>query len=412
MKKVWTSLFALFWLTTCVAAQNIRVSPAEVNINANGATTILLTFNGLNRQRAADACWCERVVSAAPDLGFKCEAAALLGCLPDRYDLSAPTGNAGFNDVMSVPPSVARRAYQAAVDGAEPRVFYVRHFVSLAGGPDEYVAVSCRLMGGEALTPFALTDVKLAFDGNPTIVFLKPGETPPALAAEIVYNGSGRLAGQWEVAQPGEDSPAAQDLLTEGSLSIEARAARRRFLPLDRFNLFLPPNGKVVVPGPDVSRFPTRIEGHYIVLLRIEAADDMQSQLDPNLRGGAVAGFPLPVAHYYVGGALNGPNLPKTPAFDLTLPFDNANVPPGQPVDFGWTGFDGAALYRIEIEDGQGLLVLAALLRPGTTGYRAPSWLRERTNNGQVRWRVIALHQAGATIGETGWRSLRLLPKD
>jgi len=44
-----------------------------------------------------------------------------------------------------------------------------RRFVHGAGlGPDQYVAVTCRLTDGGARTPFALLDVRLASNGEPS----------------------------------------------------------------------------------------------------------------------------------------------------------------------------------------------------------------------------------------------------
>ncbi len=47
-----------------------------------------------------------------------------------------------------------------------------------------------------------------------------------------------------------EDPPAARDLVTEASLPIDQRASQRRFTQLERFNIFLPPDGRVTLPGP------------------------------------------------------------------------------------------------------------------------------------------------------------------
>src|SRR5262245_65176057 len=138
---------------------------------------------------------------------------------------------------MSIPPSVARRAYQAAQAGSVSSFFYVRHFINLgggpdqgAGGPDEYVPVTCRLSGGGARTPFALTDVKVSFDteaAENAIVFVAPGRKPPAIRARITYNGTGRLRGRWEVVLPGEQPPEDFDLLTEAALFNGQRAFGR-----------------------------------------------------------------------------------------------------------------------------------------------------------------------------------------
>ena len=138
-----------------VGAQ-IRVNPTGVNVNTQGATTAFLTFGGLRNQVAVEAFWCGELVSAAPSRGFRCDPTTLFGRLPIRYDLSRGQG-AAFTDIMSIPPSISRRAYQEAQRGKKSSFFYVRRFVSTIGGPDEYVAVTCRLAGGGARVPFSLT---------------------------------------------------------------------------------------------------------------------------------------------------------------------------------------------------------------------------------------------------------------
>ncbi|MEZ5416740.1 MAG: hypothetical protein R2708_05285 [Vicinamibacterales bacterium] len=70
------------------AAAQIRVHPTGVNVNSQGATTVFLTFGGLNGYRPIEALWCSRVVSAAPDLGVRCDPSTILGSLPVRYDQS------------------------------------------------------------------------------------------------------------------------------------------------------------------------------------------------------------------------------------------------------------------------------------------------------------------------------------
>jgi hypothetical protein len=395
-------------------AQTIKVNPDGVNVNTSGATTVFLTFGSVANFRAAEATWCGELIPAAPDIGFKCNPATIFGALPGRFDQSRSSGNAGFTDIMSIPPSVSRRAYQAAQDGAVSSFFYVRRFVNASGGPDEFVPVTCRLSGGGARTPFALTDVKVSFAGttaeNP-IVFVKQGERPPQIKAEIAYNGTGRLRGRWEVALPGEELPDEDDLLTEASLPIEQRGLQRRYRQLSRFNLFLPPSGKYTLAGPEVARLPVTIEGPYLVLLRIEASDDKEG--DSNLvvvgagpgvvHSGAVAGFPMPVLRYFVGSG-----QPATvDSLRLLLPAENAQIPVAQTVEFSWTEIASAAVYQLEVADEAGQVVLAAMLQPATLSYRAPSFLREKAANTGLQWRVIAIDQSGAKTAETPWRRLR-----
>jgi hypothetical protein len=416
MKRIFLLGGPLALLCAVAAAQDIRVNPTGVNVNSQGATTVFLTFGGLNNYRPAEACWCGSLIPAAPDLGFKCDPATMFGCLPARYDLSQASGNSAYTDIMSIPPSVARRAYQAAVDGEDSRFFYVRRFVSTAGGPDQFVNVTCRLTGGGARVPFALTDVKLAFAVADPVLFVKTGEKVPRIRAEITYNGTGRLKGRWEVVMPGEELPDERDLLTEASLPIEERARQRRYSEVTRFNEFLPPTGKHTLMGPDPARLPNTIEGQYLVLLRVEVADDREGDSDlaavgagPGvIHSGAVAGFPMPVLRYVVGGNSGASGTTATTRLALLLPPESAIATAGAPIDLSWSSVQGAVLYRVDIEDSQARQILSAVLPAGARSYRLPPWLKDRAPDGQVRWRVSALDAGGVAVVISDRRNLTI----
>ena len=396
------------------AGQSIKVNPDGVNVNASGTTVVFLTFGPLVNRVPAEGCWCGELMPAAPDIGFKCNPATILGCLPARTDFSTRSGNQGFTDIMSIPPSVSRRAYQAAQDGADSSFFYVRRFVSLSGGRDEFVAVTCRMSGGGARTPFALTDVKLSFKSEKAIVLVRSGQKLPPVKAEIAYNGTGRLKGRWEAVLPGDELPSVSDLLTEASLPIEQRGLQKRYTQISRFNVFLPPGSKYVLDGPDPSKLPSTVEGPYLLLLRIEAADDKEGDSNLAVAGagpgvvhsGAVAGFPLPPLRYFVG---SGVDSTSSGELVLLIPAENAVQPGDRPVDFTWTEMSQAAFHRLEVSTLQGAPILSALLLPGQPSYRAPSWLRDKAGRA-LQWRVVALDQTGNAKAETPWRNLQLVP--
>ena len=408
--------FALVVSSSNRAVAQVRVSPTGVSVNAMGATTVFLTFGGVGSLSPAQAFWCGELISAAPDIGQRCNPATLFGQLPARSDLSRRSGTGAFTDIMSIPPSVARRAYQAAVRGATSTFFYVRRFESTVG-PDQYVAVTCRLTGGGARTPLALTDVRVAFDPPAPVLQLGAGDSLPPLAAEIAYNGTGRLVGRWEVVLPGEDMPSEMDLLTEATLPIEERSRQRRYTPVERFNLFLPPNGRVTLPGPAPSTLPRNADGMYLVLLRIEATDDRESDSDLGavsagsgvVHSGGVAGFPMPVLRYVVGTPQDGALTASEPASPVRLrsPADGATFDANSAARFHWTGVWGAAGYRIEFVTKRGEPLLDALVSPTTTRYDPPPLLRTTAGTKRVRWRVSALDLAGAVIRRSAWRSLQ-----
>ena len=394
-----------------VSAGPVRVNPTGVNVSTVGATTVFLTFGGLVNQRPAEAFWCGALISAAPAIGQRCDPATILGRLPVRFDRSTSSGSSGFTDIMSIPASVARRAFEDARGGATSSFFYVRRFVSLAGGPDEFVAVTCRMAGGGARVPFSLTDVRVAFEGQPTVQFVQPGAAPPAITAEITYTGTGRLRGRWEVVRPGQPVPSDRDLLSEAALPIEERGRQPRYAELQRVDVFLPPVGKAVIPGPDADRVPTDVEGQYLLLLRIEAADDKAGDSDLAavgagtgvVHGGAVAGFPMPVLRYVVGSAAAADV--RAGGVMLLAPADSHVLGGALPLELTWRDGRGAALYRVEVANTTGELVAAALVQPGTGAYRLPSWVKDKVSGGRLRWRVVALDVQGRSIGASVWRT-------
>lgn len=392
----------------------IRRDPTGVNVNSQGPTTVFITFGGLQNQRAAEAFWCGDLIPAAPDLGSKCAPGTIFGRLPLRYDQSRQDKSV-FTDIMSIPATVARRAYEAARSGQTSTFFYVRRFVDLGGGPDEFVFVTCRLAGMGARVPFSLLDVQVRFDVDAAVLPIRPGTVPPKLFADLTYNGTGRLVGRWEIVLPGDEPPSAQDLLTEATLPIEQRGTQRRYTQVGRFNVFLPPTGRARLEGPDPSRLPTATEGLYQILFRVEASNDKESDSNLALAGagtgivhsGGVAGFPMPVLRYYVGSA--GSVIPQQGAdIQLVTPLEGGQLDPSVATEFAWTeSTPGAAYYRVEVVDAAGTTVLAAITARGGGRYNAPRWLAEKASSGKTRWRVVALDANGEKIAFSAWRELR-----
>jgi hypothetical protein len=391
----------------------IRVNPTGVNVSSQSATTVFLTFGGLGgTYRAVEALWCGELESAAPDVGNRCNPATVYGRLPLQYNRSQLAPGV-LTDVMSIPASVARQAYDAAVRGENSSFFYVRRFVGSIGQPDQYVSVTCRMAGGGARVPLALTDVRLSFETGVPVLLVDAGGTPSAVKAEIAYNGTGRLIGRWEIIRPGDEMPETKDLLTEATLAPSDRGTQRRFEELSRFNVFLPPTGRVTLRGPDPSRLPTVGEGTYLILLRIEVSDDKEG--DSNLaavgagsstvHSGAVAGFPLPTLRYVVGTSSTSPTTGVN-AFRLLAPAADAHITTGQQVTFAWSVQANVKMYRLEVETLDGERVLEAYAPDESRRYQPPSWLLERANGRPLRWRVLALGADGRTVARTAWRAL------
>ena len=421
MKRLLLATSLIVSMIVLAAARQIRVSPDNVTAYSQGATSVFLTYGGVANKRPVDACWCGEIIPASPDLGFKCDQATIFGCLPVRYNQSTLSGNSAYTDIMSIPPSVARRAYVDASRGNAATFFYVRRFASTNGGPDEYVPLTIRLGGNGAAVPFSLTDVKLSWGVNKPILFVKGDEKLPQPTAEITYTGTGRLKGRWELVKPGDELPSDRDLLTEAALPIEERGLQRRYTELSRFNIYLPPTGRMTLPGPEVWRMQSKLEGMYLILLRVESVDDgrADSRLDnvgagpAVVHSGGVAGFALPTLRYFVGAG--GTVLAAGPkSLALLSPDENAVVSTSTPVDFTWSEVESAAYYRIELEYTSGDTLLSAVVpQGGAAFYRAPSWIGEKALKGghgpaEIRWRVKAFDERGKTMAETSPRLLRL----
>lgn len=405
---------ALLCLTTALPTDaQIRVNPTGVNVNVQGATSVFLTFGGIDGFDAVEGTWCGELVPAAPDIGVRCAPGTIFGQLPVRLNLSRSSGTGALTDIMTIPPSVSRRAYQAAESGANSAFYYVRRFRDRSGGPDQFVAVTCRLTGGGARTPLSITDVRVGFQADVPVMQVVAGERVPALDARISYNGTGRLAGRWEIVLPGEALPDASDLLTEASLPREQRTQQRRYTQLSRFNVFLPPTGSVVLPGPDPRRLPSAVDGVYHLLLRIEATPDKEG--DSNLgaigagdgvvASGAVAGFPMPMLRYVVGSGTVPPEVAESELRPLAplQPRPDDSVGSDRPLMFSWRPEREAVLYRLDVEREADGVAVGALITDGLTRYVAPPWFREQLGAGVMRWRVTAVDGRGRQIGRSPW---------
>lgn len=420
MIRVFSTFALLCIFGAVVSAQTITVSPSEATVYSQGATSVFLTFGNLGNRRPTESTWCGAIMAAAPDLGLKCDPSTIFGRLPVRYNQSRLSGNNAYTDIMSVTPSVARRAYLDAARGATATFYYVRRFVSTAGGPDEYVPVTLRLSGNGAAVPFSLTNVRLLWDGgNKTIPFVKSGERLPRITAEIFYTGTGRLIGRWEIVKPGEEAPTPRDLLPQSSLPAEERGTQHRFTEVKRFNVFLAPAGRTLIPGPEDARIEKTVAGKYLLLLRIEAAQDglNRSNLQTVNAGqgtvdsGGVAGFAMPVLRYYVGTGGDSQADEFNAADNVLAPADEIQFTPAQTILFNWPIIAEAKYYRLEIEDLNGAKMFSAILLRDTHTYRAPAGLFADGGNNVLRWRVAAFGAGSKPLNETPLRTLRRAPE-
>jgi hypothetical protein len=371
------------------------VSPTGVNVTTFGTTTVFLTFLNLNNQVPAEGLWCGEI-----NANGSCVLGTVFGRLPQRSDRSQLSGTNNYTDIMSIPASITRKAYQDALRGNQSDFFYVRRFVSTTGGIDEFVAVTCRLTSSGAGVPLSITSVRYQLaDGRPAPA-VGIGETLPRFGANIAYNGTGRLRGRWEVVLPGDAAPNQRDLLTEATLPLEQRGLQRRYTQLERFDLFLQPNGKVFIPGPDPATLPKGSTGLHQFLLRIEASENSAGNSFNNISivpAGGVAGFPLPIFRYSI--------VPKSNGIALLQPTADTLTPVGQQLRFSWQGIAGVSGYKLEVKQ-LDRTIFSALLSKSTTSYNAPPWLK-LTKGSTLSWQVKALKSDGSVLIQSETRSLQ-----
>ena len=401
-------LFFLFVLSLQAHAVTDR-NPDGVNVSSHGATTVFITFQGLAAgQQAVRAFWCGDVTATGVVGTNPCVAGTIFGSLALRNDQSTTSGTGGvsnFTDIMTIPSSVTRRAFQEALRGKSSEFFYVREF----SNPTQFVTVTCRMAGGGARVPFALIDVQIRFttdEGKKPILAVGIDQLLPEFGADIRYNGTGRFKGRWELVYPGDIEPTTRDLLTEATLPVEERGTQQRYTLLERFEVFLPPTGKFYLPGPKRVKPPTQAGGLYRVLLRVEATADKEGNsntLAGTAISGGVAGFPMPVLRYYVGTPDETADFAVAVGqLALMLPGSDARISTGN-IEFTWVNIPDTTLYKIELENPQGS-VLSAIVKSTETSYRAPPWINDQAGV-PLRWRVVAVGKNGATIATSEWRN-------
>lgn len=396
------------------------VNPTGVNVNTSGVTSVFLSFQGLTPTEVpVRAYWCAEVtVPANVVVNFDpCVPGTLLGNLPAGNDLGRASSVAGgslFTDIMTIPASVTRRAYQLARGGEPSAFFYIREFVDSATGVSSFVVVTCRLAGGGARVPLALTQVELVFvtgrEARELVPVVAVGETLSPVEARIAYNGTGTLKGRWEVVFPGEEPPDLEDLLPEPSLPPELRGSQRRYTTLSRFDVFLPPTGELVLPGPDPERLPSEAAGPYLLLLRIETSADKEGDSETGaglVQSGGIAGFPLPVLRYYVGMASESEALPRGRRLIATRPLPDQRLSAGAPLGFTWLPVNDAAAYRVELRRGDGDIA-SAFIAAGVQAYQAPPWYSQLA--GDLHWRVVALDERGRSVESSRWQRVVIEP--
>ena len=417
--KATTSLFILAF-TGGSAFALTGVNPTGVNVRSHGVTTVFITFQGTAGQSSSEGFWCGEITVAANTVtnSNPCVPGTLFGFLPKKLNISRNSGTLGaknLTDIMTIPSSVSRRAYQDAKKGNKSSFFYIRKFSGASG--DQYVAVTCRMAGGGARVPLALINVDLVFrsdEGDRPITLITQNTLSPKIGAKISYNGSGRLKGRWEIVQPGDIEPTANDLLTEASLPIELRGLQRRYTLLERFNVFLPPTGRAFISGPKSVKIPTNVKGPYKILFRVEATYDKEGNSNTTTgvtQSGGVAGFTMPVLRYYVASdesireAYNSNGAKGNQRrVSLLQPLNNIVIQKRSPLRFSWQKVANTKTYFLEVKSNN-KSVLSAALNGNENTYTAPPWLASKAT-APLRWRVVSKQAGGRVQAISEWRNL------
>jgi hypothetical protein len=156
------------------------------------------------------------------------------------------------------------------------------------------------------------------------------------------------------------------------------------------------------------------VNGLYQILLRIEASDDKEGDVNLEAAGagtgilptGAVAGFPLPVLRYFVGGA--GAVGTAGARLRLLEPTPDAGVAAGALLVLSWSQTASAVMYRLQVRGADGEEVLAAVLQAGVASYAAPPFLTTDHAGETLEWRVLSLDGGGDEVERTPWQRLRV----
>ncbi|MCB1051240.1 MAG: hypothetical protein H6510_07370 [Acidobacteria bacterium] len=380
--------------STSLFAQ-IQVNPSGVNVDSQNPTSVFLTFSNTQGWTAQEAIWCGAVdTQNAPVPG------TVFGQLAPTYNLLRPSAGNDISDVMTIPLSVTRAAYQAAARGETSSFFYVRRFVNAESKAEQYVKVTCRLAGGGARVPLSLTHVVLQFESQKALSSFAPDHNLPSFSAELRYTGSGRIQGTWELVTPEDEPPTALDLLPEGSLPPETRAEQRHFQVLGHFDQVLTPTGNATLKGPDPQTLPRQTPGVFQILFRVAASADKEADSQTSLgkvHAGGVAGFPMPVLRYQVLAKAAPSGLKSIQG--LLPPKPQAQMPL-----FQWQPVAGYALLEWQWANPTETL-FQARLQPETTSYQPPPWLQQ---SGSYRWRLIGYDEQGQLTGKSEWRAISL----
>lgn len=372
------------------AALQVDVNPPFANAALGQTATVSLTWRISGAGTAG-------VLVTSPQGEFRAggPAGQLLGVRDEP--LQGETRPAGgvvaaiLPETVEVPARVLMRAEQLGVR----QVVYLRSFGS--GGAQPATGSAVLNLAGPLGGPFNLTSVTLRFAGGGRQAVFGSGENVAAFA-DVTHTGTGRLEGQWEIAEPSSTrgTPVFRALSLVRSQLTGSGAATRIRSPM----------------------LPTDAEGAYLVRLRITRPD---------------VGFEMPVLRYFVNPARDA--MPEPLSIVATAPASGATH--GVSTRFSWKPVPAASAYRVEFHE---RAATAAIPEPGVSmdaesATISPEALGQPVSGivlgGNVSdtelsqlalshlapgrsywWRVLAYDQAGRVIGRSDLRRLYIPAPD
>jgi hypothetical protein len=91
----------------------------------------------------------------------------------------------------------------------------------------------------------------------------------------------------------------------------------------------------------------------------------------------------------------------------LLTPLPDSRIDRGKTIKFSWQGISSARGYKLEVKDGD-RVILSALLSAKSNTYTAPPWLKQKTNK-VLTWRIQALDLNGSILTESVSQQFQVL---
>lgn len=217
---------------------------------------------------------------------------------------AGPGGTAAVTETLLIPPDVPNRAYKRNAG----TFFYSRQFRSTADNASGQSQLTCRV-STSAYGNFSVAGITLYFDNQRGEATFEQNDQQAHAFAEVHYNGSGLLKGNWEVQEPNSTT----------------------FRVLQQVNYHLTYGDRIVFQSPRVPPLPTVVTGRHILRFSIT---------EP------VSGFELPTVSYFV--KVKSVEESVEPQLRPEFPEKNATI--SKDIVFRWTGTaQGAAILKFSV---------------------------------------------------------------